>query len=92
MYDERIIWCQENIEAKSPEVWRDIDVPNTRIVSINTSPPLISPKMTVKEWATVLCNNKMLGIYRAYTDRQRIVAIIITNHLVYNWEIKDIGK
>lgn len=87
MHDEQIVWAQENVESKTPESWRDISVPK-----IHTGIPPKQRNVTVEEWAKILTSHKMVGVYRAYTARQRIVAIIVTEAKVYNWRVKDITQ
>jgi len=87
MHNEQIVWAQENVESKAPESWRDISVPKIR-----TGIPPKQRNVTVEEWAKMLQSHKMVGIYRAYTDRQRVVAIIITEAKVYHWRVEDITQ
>ena len=85
MNNERIVWAQENVESKFPEVWRDISVPKVR-----SGIPPIQHNVTIAEWGDLLRKNKMVGVYRAYTDHQRIVAIIVTIDKIYTWRAEDI--
>lgn len=87
MHDEHIVWAQENVDAKTPEQWRDIDVPRVR----DGLPPRQRP-VTVREWAERLTHNGMVGVYRAYTTRQRVVAIVITAKQAYSWRVEDVTR
>lgn len=91
MESERIIWAQENIESKSPEVWRDITVPTTKAAAPRSLPPF-ERKVTIAEWGEMLSKNGMVGIYRAFTLSGRLVAVIVTERVVYGWKIEEIGK
>lgn len=75
MHDEHIIWCQECVNDETPETWRDVDIPQT----YDPGPPTRSSarNVTVEEWGEILRKNAMVGVYRAYTDRQRTVDLIV---------------
>ena len=76
MHDEQIIWCQECINEDTPETWRDVTVP---VIQEPSAFPATRKQrnVTVSEWGEILRSNGMVGVYRAYTERQHTVDLII---------------
>lgn len=82
---EYVVAAQENVCPDTPEVWRDVSVPQIRTTGLGGR----LRNVTVEEWGDQLVANKLTGTYRAVTNEGRIMAIIVSTTTTFMFQVED---
>ena len=77
--NEELVFAQQCIGDKNPEMWEDLSVP----LKIQAAG---SPNVTVEEWGNMLAKNTMAGCFRAYTADGAVYDIMVSSEKVYTWK------
>jgi hypothetical protein len=86
--DEVIVWGQMRTDRGGTLLWEDVEIPT---VKEGRFPATGAPRnLNLREWGETLTRFGMVGVYRAYTARQRVVELIITEKPTYVVEMRPV--